>query len=177
LDSRGNRPPIEEFAVGQGNYADVQIVATAGRSSTVGETPPIGRGPSIPPAGGRKIKAPYQATIRWESADPIRTAEKRDLPAPFGGYYVLGIFFASAKDLGSKPVENLKQSAILLGKRALDAEIVQAHPGIDGAFLAGFPKTSMSRGGQVEFSARVGLLALQAKFNTGEMRYHGQLAL
>jgi hypothetical protein len=145
------------------------------------ENPPVG----LPPRRDREvsIKAPYQVTIRWESADPIRTAENSALPAAFGGYHVLGIFVhdtggrGRAGDLGSKPVENLKESAVLLGTRAVDAEIVQVHQGIKDGFLVGFPKTFTRGDKQLEFSARVGLLALKAKFHTREMLYHGQLAL
>jgi hypothetical protein len=141
-----------------------------------GENPPIGWGSGPKPQ--RSVKAPYQATIRWESADPVRNAQKTALPAAFGDYHVLGIYFsyATRKDLGSKPVENLQQSAVLLGARPVDAEVVQVHPEIADGFLIGFPKTSTRGVKQLEFSARVGLLALKAKFNTREMLYRGQLA-
>ena len=142
-----------------------------------GENPPIGWGSGPKPQ--RSVKASYQATIRWESAEPIRLAQKIALPAAFNGYYVLGIVFqyATRGDLGSKPIENLQQSAVLLGTRAIDAEIVQVHPEMANEFLVGFPKTPPSGVQRWEFSARVGLLALKAKFDTGDMLYHGQLAL
>ena len=141
------------------------------------ENPPVG----LPRGRERKVsvKVPYRATIRWESAEPIRSAQKLALPSAFGGYHVLGIFFrnANGRDLGAKPIENLKESAVLLGTRAVDAEIVQVHPEIKDGFLFGFPKTSIGGVKQLEFSARVGLLALRATFHTGEMLYRGQLAL
>jgi hypothetical protein len=142
-----------------------------------GENPPVGWGSGPKPQ--RSVKAPYQVTIRWETADPIRSAQKAALPAAFGDYHVLGIYFdyASRRDFGSKPVENLQQSAVLMGPRAVNAEIVQVHPKIADGFLIGFPKTSTRGIKQFEFSARVGLLALKARFNTGEMLYHRQLAL
>lgn len=142
-----------------------------------GENPPIGWGSGPKPQ--RSVKAPYQATVRWESADPVRSAQKTALPGAFGDYYVLGIYFgyATRADLGSKPVDNLKESAVLMGSRAVDAEIVQVHPQIMDGFLVGFPKTSTRGVKQFEFSARVGLLALKAKFKTGEMLYRGQPAL
>jgi hypothetical protein len=142
-----------------------------------GENPPIGRGPISTPR--RQIKAPYHATIRWESADPVRSAQKTALPAAFGDRYVVGIYLSNAiqQDLGSKPMENLKESAVLWSARAVAAEIVQVHPEITDGFLAGFPKTSTRGVRQFEFSARVGLLALKAKFNTGDMLYRAQLAL
>src|SRR5579862_6893062 len=64
-----------------------------------GETPPIGRGPWSPPASGpiprrqTSPKAPYQAIIRWESAEPIRRAQKTALPAAFGDQHVVGVYF------------------------------------------------------------------------------------
>ena len=141
-----------------------------------GENPPIGWGTVKPQ---RSVKAPYQATIRWESADPVRSAQKTALPAAFGGTYVIGIYFryATRRDLGSKPMENLKESAVLTGTRALDAEIVQVYQQAADGFLVGFPKTSTRGVKHLEFSCRIGLLALKAKFNVGAMLYHGQLAL
>jgi hypothetical protein len=141
-----------------------------------GENPPIYGGPVKPP---RSLKAPYQATVRWESADPIRSAQKAALPAAFSDYHVVGIYFsyATRKDLGSKPLENLQQSAVLTGTSAVDAEMVKVHPQIMDGFLIGFPKTSTRGVRQFEFSCRIGFLALKAKFNIGEMLYHGQLAL
>ncbi len=142
-----------------------------------GERPPVPGGPG--PRTQKSLKAPYQATIRWESADPVRSGHKTALPAAFHDNYVLGIYFgyATRNDLGSKPIENLKESAVLLSDHAVDAAIVQVDPGTPHGFLIGFPKTSMNGVRRLEFSARVGLLALTAKFNTGDMLYHGQLAL
>ena len=144
------------------------------------ENPPIGRAPS-PSTRERKISlnAPYRAIVRWESADPIRNAQKTALTAAFRDHYVLGIFFgyATRRDLGANPIENLKDSAVLRSNRAVDAAIVQVSPGTPDGFLVGFPKTSASGVKQWEFSARVGLLALKAKFDTREMLYRGQLAL
>jgi hypothetical protein len=144
------------------------------------ENPPIGRGP-IPWNRRPKIsvKVPYHAIILWESADPIRSSKKIGLPPAFADHYVIGIFFLNAahQDLGSKPIENLRESAVLLSNRPVDATIVQGYPGTPDGFLVGFPKTSMNGVRHFEVSARVGLLALKAKFDAGEMRYHGQLAL
>ena len=141
------------------------------------ENPPIG---GVPGRGPRtSAKVPYHATVRWESAEPIRQAQKTALPASFGGRHVLGVFFlnAAGRDLGSTAMEDLRRSAVLIGKSPVDAEIVQVYPGMRDGFLIGFPKTSTSGAKQVGFSARIGLLALRAKFDTGEMLYHGQPAL
>jgi hypothetical protein len=144
---------------------------------TWSENPPIG----LPQGRKHKIslKVPYRATVRWESAEPIRSAQKTRLPAAFDGYHVIAILFWGdvAHDLGPKPVEDLKQSAVLVGRRAVDAEIVQVYrEGPDG-FLVGFPKTSTSGAKQLEFSAGAGIVALKAKFKMSDMLYHGQLAL
>ena len=140
------------------------------------ETPPIGRGP-IATTRQRQIRVPYTATIRWESAEPIRSAHKIALPAVSVDSYVLGILFrnASVRDLGSKPAENLKESALLVGDRPVAALFVQPHPEATDGFLVGFPKISMRGIKQLEVSARVGFLALRVRFHTGEMLYHGQL--
>jgi hypothetical protein len=150
-----------------------------------GENPPIGQRPpgrSVPgPIPQRKtsLKAPYQAILRWESAEPIRSAQKTRLPAAFDGYHVIAILFRGdvARDLGPKPIEDLKQSVVLAGKRAVDAEIVQAYRAGPDAFLIGFPKTSTTGAKRLEFSASAGIVALKARFNTSGMLYHGQLAL
>jgi len=142
-----------------------------------GETPPIRGGPV--PQHQRTIKAPYRAIIRWESAEPIRTAQKVTLPAVFSDLHVLAVLFPSdaRRDLGSKPIENLKESAILFGARPVTAEIVQPYPGVAKGFLVGFSKTSTNRTQQWEFSASIGLLALRAKFNSRDMVYRGKPAL
>ena len=141
------------------------------------ENPPIG----LPKVREHKVatKVPYRAIVRWESSEPIRQAHKTALPSAFGGRHVLGVFFHNAadRDLGSKGMEDLRQSAVLAGKRPVDAEIVQVYPGMRDGFLIGFPKTSTSGARQVGFSARVGLLALKAKFDAGEMLYLGQPTL
>jgi hypothetical protein len=144
---------------------------------TWSENPPIG----LPPGRERKVKlkAPYRATVRWESAEPIRSAQKTRLPAAFDGHHVIAILFRGdvARDLGPKPMKDLKRSVILAGKRAVDAEIVQAYRAGPDAFLIGFPKTSTSGVKQLEFSASAGIVALKAKFNTSDMLYHGQPAI
>ena len=59
---------------------------------TWSENPPIGTwGPSKAPK--ISVKALHRATIRWESAEPIRSAQKTTLPVAFGGTHVIGIFF------------------------------------------------------------------------------------
>ena len=117
--------------------------------------------------------------MRWESAEPIRSAQKTRLPAAFDGHHVIAILFGGdvARDLGARPVDDLRQSVVLAGKRAVDAEIVQVYRGGPDGYLIGFPKMSASGVKQLGFTARVGLLALKATFPTGDMRYHGQLAL
>jgi len=141
------------------------------------ENPPIGGIPGRVPKGSAKV--PYQAIIRWESAEPIRQAQKRALPAAFGGHHVLGISFRLrvTRDLGPRPVEDLKRSAVLVSQRAVDAAIVQVDPNLQQGFLIAFLKTFMPGDQHLEFSARAGRLAFKAKFNTGDMLYHGQLAL
>jgi len=144
---------------------------------TWSENPPIG----VPPGRKHKVslKAPYRATVRWESAEPIRSAQKARLPAAFDGHHVIAILFRRdvARDLGPKPVEDLRRSVIFAGKGAMDAEIVQIYRAGPDAFLIGFPKTSTSGLKRFEFSADAGIVALKAKFNTSDMLYHGQLAL
>lgn len=145
---------------------------------TWSENPPIG---TWGPSKGKKIslKALYGVTIRWESAEPIRNAQKTALPAVFDGYHVIGIFFRGdvARDLGPRPVDDLRLSAVLSGKQVVDTVVCQPYPGVRDGFLIGFPKTSMNDVRHLEFSVRVGLLALTAKFDTSGMLYRGQLAL
>jgi hypothetical protein len=142
------------------------------------EMPPIGGGP-ISTTRKHQIKAPYKATIRWESAEPIRNAHKIALPAVSFDSYVIGILFrnASSRDLGAKPAENIKESALLVGNRPVAANFVQPDPKATDGFLVGFPKMSIKGFKQIEFSARVGFLALKVRFHTGEMLYRGQLVL
>ena len=139
------------------------------------ENPPIGGVPGRVPKVSAKV--PYHAIIRWESAEPIRQAQKSALPAAFRAHHVLGVLLKNAKDLGPRASEDLKHSAVLVGSRAVDAEIVQVHPASKYGFLIAFPKTVTSDDRHLQFSARAGRLAFKAKFNTGDVLYHGQLAL
>lgn len=141
------------------------------------ENPPIGGVPGREPKASPRV--PYRATIRWESAQPIRDAQQTKLPGVFQGLPVVGIFFpyAAGRDVGSRPLEDLRQSTVLWGQRVFDAEIVQAHPEIADAFLVGFPAIAPRGGHTLEFSGRVGLLALRAKFPASGMRYRGKPAL
>jgi hypothetical protein len=101
----------------------------------------------------------------WSETPPVR---QRQVKAPYQAI----IRWESAK-----PLENLRQSAVLVGSGAEDAGIVQAHPETPDGFLIGFPVSSTRGVQQFNFSARVGFLALKAKFNIGEMLYRGQLTL
>ena len=86
------------------------------------ENPPIGL-----PKGREHndaTRVPNRAIVRWESAEPVRQAEKTARPVAFGGRHVLGVFFQNAggRDLGSRRVEDLRQSAVLAGRRPVEIE-------------------------------------------------------
>ena len=141
------------------------------------ENPPIARGPV--PRSQRSLKTPYQATIRWESAAPIRSAQKLDLPARLTPYHVIGVYLDNPiqRDLGAKPLDSLNESALLAGTREVYTRIVETHPEIPHGYLIGFYKTSIRAGKRIKFAARVGLLSLEANFDTRDMLSRGQLSV
>jgi hypothetical protein len=92
---------------------------------------------------------------------------------------VIGVYFHSPiqRDLGAKPLDNLKESALMVGTREVYARIVETHPEIPHGYLIGFYKTATRAGKRVKFAACVGSLSLRAKFDTGDMLYRGPLSL
>jgi hypothetical protein len=141
---------------------------------------------------GGAAPAAYKGVIRWESAQPIREADKTPLPDSLKDHYVIsvsGIPMNTGRRLqeddgdSSQPqqdrFEALKQFTILQpkGKELAQAGVVEQQ---GGTFLFGFSKDSLQLSAddkEFDFSTRMGNLAVKAKFDAKEMVYHRRLAV
>ena len=155
------------------------------------EQPPLPRigmpgGPVGFPTGGggapRSVKSEYEATVRWESAEPIRLALKTKLTDVFAKHYVISV--SGLPRIGgddckastdNEDLKSLKQFATL---GSTHADAVERQVSASSNFLFGFPKSAIAADAkEVTFSAHLGRLSVKAKFNLKEMMYAGHLAL
>ncbi len=153
---------------------------------------PMGRG-RMPGGGGRgRTASNYQGVVRWESAKPIREADKLPLPDSFADHYVISVsgipMYGGRRSMGDDEstdhpqddrFDELKQFTRLQPK---GKEIAQ--PGVvvqqGGTYLFGFSKASLDLSAddkEFDFSTQMGALAVKAKFVSKEMFYQGRLAL
>jgi hypothetical protein len=123
-------------------------------------------------------------TVRWESAQPVRTATDSPLPRQFAHHYAISLTGFNLGD-GEGPstftkssLERIRAAASLRSKgNAAPATIVHQ---AGSAVLLGFSKRSikLSLGDEhVEFATKVDRLSIKAKFGLKEMLYHGGLAI
>ena len=149
------------------------------------EHPPISRPigfPSLGGGGSKGVKSEYVATVRWESAEPIRLALKTKLTDVFSKHYVIsvsGLPLTGGDDCKASTAEDdlksLKQFATL---GATHADVIERQVSASSNFLFGFPKAAITADTKEgEFVTHLGRLAVRAKFNLKEMIYSGELAL
>jgi hypothetical protein len=126
--------------------------------------------------------------VRWESAAPVRAAEKRaqdtDAPAWEGNYYVIAVYDVPGLDINERWLAGeLKHAALLKldGKKALKPERVDCLPQVGGltTVVYLFPRTTKItlENKRIELDARFGRLSLAQSFFTREMQYQGKLEL
>lgn len=120
-----------------------------------------------------------KATVRWESAQPMRDAAKVALPDQFKGHYCIGVY---GLDTPREDLDDLKQFATLepKGSELAQAGIASAQIGPPSGILLGFSRDllDISRDDkEVTFACQISQLAVRVKFNPQEMNYHGRLAL
>lgn len=130
------------------------------------------RGTPVPRAASGK------ANVRWESAQPIREAEKTPLPEGFQQHYAIAVYGLAA----DANLDELKQFATLepKGRELAQAGMAQAQSGSPAGILFGFSRDmlDLSRDDrEITFSSRLGQLVVRVKFNLQEMSYQGRLAL
>ena len=144
-------------------------------------------GGGSPGPGKRRARANV-VEVRWESALPVRAAEKAvhdtDAPDWEGNYYVLAVYDVPGLDIDDKSLSgDLKRAALLKldEKRVLRPERVDCLPQVGGLMTVVylFPRTTeiKSDDKRLEFEARFGLLAMSQYFYTAAMQFQGALQL
>ena len=121
----------------------------------------------------------YHGTVAWESAAPVRAADKTPLPQEFAGMYVLSV---GGLALGSS-MERLRQGTTLVVKAhdPLEAAVAK-HLAVEGnVFLFGFARKALEISKddkEVWFESHINnKVKFAAKFNPREMLYRGELAV
>ena len=125
-------------------------------------------------------------TVRWESAQPIRSAEKKvgeDAPTWEGNYYAIAVYgVPGLEDRRTLPVE-LTKGAFLKRSGKKDVKPARVEVILTDEKLATlvylFPRsveiTRQDR--QMWFTAQIGQLFLEQEFDAGEMQLQGKLEL
>ena len=182
--------PGQQFGCsGGGRWSETPPLAPSGG--------PIGGIAGVPPFPGsgthdrqpRRVKSPYMATVRWESARPSLEASKARIPEAMDKHYVLCVTGLSTKgerdcqaSTGGDDLNNLKGFTTLRGKDndVIHADVIHRHPATPSTFLFGFSRSSLplsEDAKQVEFSTQLDRFVVSAKFALKEMRYQSALAL
>ena len=127
------------------------------------------------------------AVVRWESAAPIRDANKNKLPRDTSGSYVISVSgLAIMSDLvgalGASGLENMKKGTSLqrTGKASIAPSSITMSFDEADVLLFYFPNDASPISAddkQVIFQTKSQLFGLKAKFVPKEMLYRGKLAL
>ncbi len=189
---------------GGGGLADPGV---GGGGSPGGGYPGVGGGGRS--AGGSRgpddngMPLSYRATVRWESAKPIRAAMKSALPEALAGDYVISVsgvpILATgrqhsddgdtqatiSKGLTAEVLERIKDLTYLEPKGKSPAQpsaVLKGDPASSGTptLLFGFPRdvvplTEDDR--EVVFTTKLEQIEIRAKFSLKDMMYHKELAL
>jgi hypothetical protein len=125
-------------------------------------------------------------TVRWESALPIRSAEKKageDPPTWEGDYYAISVYgVPGLEDRRTLPVE-LTKGAFLKRWGKKDVKPARVEVILTDEKLATlvylFPRSEQitKQDRQIWFTAQIGQLFLEQAFDAGEMQLHGKLEL
>jgi hypothetical protein len=128
---------------------------------------------------------PAGVAIRWESAIPVRAAEKKigeaDAPVLTGDDYAIAVYGIAAPRSRLHLATELKGIAYLrrLNKKDLKPSRVQIVPQDDGTdnIVYFFPRSVEigKKDGGIEFVAQIGHLFVSQYFFTGEMQINGEL--
>lgn len=121
------------------------------------------------------------ATVRWESAGPIRAATKGRVPDSFAGRYVIGLSSFPMLGKHDDMVDKLKSSATLQAKGRPPVQAGMVVLKRDGSeILFGFSRelfTLNATDKDLYFSLNTGEVSLRAKFEPKDMIYRGELAI
>jgi hypothetical protein len=182
-----NGPGID-FSRGSGGGGGGNSPLPAGGIPGLPSGPPMGR-PFLPQDGPQRFKA----TVRWDSALPIREAMHVKPSKDFDQTYIIAvtgdlpdmgrIVGADGQTLDAARLESVKQftrlerkgSPILLSRMAATPD---GYPS-GGGTLFYFERRDpiLAEDKQVIFVTRVGAYEVKARFNLKDMLYHGKLEL
>jgi hypothetical protein len=125
-------------------------------------------------------------TVRWESALPIRSAEKKvgeEAPTWEGDYYAISIYgVPGLEDRRTLPVELTKNSYLKRwGKKNVRPVRVEVIPTDEklATLVYLFPRSEQitKQDRQMWFTAQIGQLFLEQAFDAAEMQLQGKLEL
>jgi hypothetical protein len=131
-------------------------------------------------------QVPFQAVIRWESALPIRQAEKERSSEDAERFYIVGAIgdFPGSGSVKDDPAAREQQQAMLREFTKLERKgdsplyLDRVLPGAAGTlfyFSRLEPITAANK--EISFSTRIGPLEMKARFLLKDMMYRGKLEL
>ncbi len=168
--------------------------------------PPMGEGQGGPgpgmggPGGGGPMGPPeFNASVRWESALPVRDALKEKLPREFEGYYVIAVSGmpemrrprrqregeqkADPEQMRKRMMERMKESTTLVkkGKDPIKPERIETNSqGEASIYLFFFPRGDAPIAlddKELTFTTAFGPMEVKAVFPLKDMIYRGKLEL
>lgn len=154
----------------------------------MGGGPPGGGGPGIgggPPGGMPEMKA----TIRWESAEPVRLALRKSASEEEPGMYIISVSGMPMMGRGGNEqmaarrkqmLEQLKETTTLTGKGKSEIHASRVH--LDeptGTIYYFFAKEDpiSAEAKDLTFTSKMGPMEFKAKFATKEMRFKGKVVM
>jgi len=141
---------------------------------------------TVEPSGAptERTVTSYRGTVAWESAAPIRAADKTPPPEEFADMYVLSVGGVPlAKGRASRAaLDRLRQVTTLemKGRDPLEAAVAQQISENGSVFFFGFARKALEISKDekdVTFVTHLNKLRFAAKFNPREMLYRGELAV
>lgn len=133
---------------------------------------------------GTDGKLEFQAVIRWESARPVRAAEKMKLDQEPDAYVLAAIGDFPSGDVDETAAEHEQRDAMLkeftkLERHGAPTIFLERTQSISGGLRFYFsrlePITASNR--EIAFSTKIGPLEMKAKFPLKDMLYRGRLEL
>lgn len=175
---------------------------TAGPGGSGGYGGIGGRGPRGGANNGQ-MPISYNATVRWESAKPIREALKAPLPEEFANAYVISVSGVPVLEVGrqhsddgdttttvsrglsDEVLDRIKELTYLEPKGKSPAQpsaVRKGTPGSSGTptLLFGFPREVLpltADDKDVTFTTQLGRIEVRTRFSLKDMMYHKELAL